>query len=209
VHRYIVAAAVAIASMTGMSATVPAQERPTTAATVRTLVLTAEPTKTFGEYSRVQSLVLESGDHVHLYSEPGDFGWHARNGDSRFDLVASVEVRARNGRITGRGEPRVMQYVSATQPDSFFFSLSVRIAAVVGAYDLVVRLRDTVSGQIVERVFQLVVASKRQEPVVSNRAIAPAEVAGSNASGERARPADCEQYFPQVGEMIAVQCAAQ
>ena len=206
--HYFIVAAVAMASMIGMSVTALAQERQTPATTIRTLVLTAEPTKTFGEYSRVQAPVLQSGDHIHLYSEPGDFGWHARNGDSRFDVVAAVEVRARNGRITGRGEPRVMQYVSATRPENFFFSLSVRIAGGVGAYDLVVRLRDTVSGRVVERVFAFAVANRRQEPAVSSRATAPTEVARSAATGERARPADCKRYFPQVGEMIVVQCAA-
>ena len=206
-HPYIVAT-VAIVSMLGMSATALGQERQTPATPIRTLVLAAEPTKKFGEYSRVQSPVLQSGDSIHLYGEPGDFGWHARNDDYRFDVVAAIEVRGRNGRVTGRAEPRIMQYVSATRPDNFFFSLSVRIAGAVGAYNLVVRLRDVVSGQIVERGFPFVVASKRQEPAVSSRTTAPTEVAKSTASGERARPADCKRYFPQVGEMIAVQCAA-
>lgn len=205
--HYFIVAAVAMVSMIGMSATALAQDRQTPA--IRSLVLTAEPTKTFGEYSRVQAPVLQSGDHIHLYSEPGDFGWHARNDDSRFDVVAAVEVRARNGRITGKGEPKVMQYVSATRPENFFFSLSVRIAGGVGAYDLVVRLRDVVSGRVVERVFPFVVANRRQEPAVSGTTTRPAEVARSSASGERARPADCKRYFPQVGEMIVVQCAAQ
>jgi len=116
VHRY-VAAAVAIASMIGMGAAAHAQDRQAPATTVRSLVLTAEPTKTFGEYSRVQAPVLQSGDHIHLYSEPGDFGWHSKDNDASFNVVAAVEVRARNGRITGKAEPRVMQYVSATRPD--------------------------------------------------------------------------------------------
>ena len=47
-----VVAAVAMASMIGMSVTALAQERQAPAMTVRTLVLTAEPTKTFGEYVR-------------------------------------------------------------------------------------------------------------------------------------------------------------
>ena len=121
-----VVAAVAMASMIGMSVTAFAQERQAPAMTVRTLVLTAEPTKTFGEYARLTNPVLQSGDQIHLYSEPGDFGWHARGDDSRFDVVATIEVRARNGGTTGRGEPKVMQYVSATRPDNFFFSLSVQ-----------------------------------------------------------------------------------
>jgi hypothetical protein len=208
VHRY-VAAAVAIASMIGMGAAAHAQDRQAPATTVRSLVLTAEPTKTFGEYSRVQAPVLQSGDHIHLYSEPGDFGWHSKDNDASFNVVAAVEVRARNGRITGKAEPRVMQYVSATRPDKFFFSLSVRIAGGVGAYELGVRLRDVVSGRVVERVFPFVVANKRQEPMVSGTTKAPAEVAKSAASGERARPADCKRYFPQLGEMISVECAAQ
>lgn len=206
--RYFIVAAVAMASMIGMSVTAPAQERQAPAMTVRTLVLTAEPTKTFGEYTRLTNPVLQSGDQIHLYSEPGDFGWHARGDNSRFDVVAAVEVRARNGRTTGKGEPKVMQYVSATRPENFFFSLSVRIAGGVGAYDLVVRLRDVVSGRVVERVFAFVVANQRQEPAVSSRATTPAEVVRSSASGERAKPADCKRYFPQVGEMIVVQCAA-
>jgi hypothetical protein len=204
VHYFIVAA-VAMASMIGISVTALAQAPATT---VRTLVLAAEPTKTFGEYTRLTNPVLQSGDQIHLYSEPGDFGWHARGDDSRFDVVAAIEVRARNGRVTGKGEPKVMQYVSATRPENFFFSLSVRIAGGVGAYELVVRLRDVVSGRVVERVFAFTVANQRQEPAVSSRTTAPTEVARSPASGERARPADCKRYFPQVGEMVTVQCAA-
>ena len=53
-----IVAAVAIAGMIGMSATTLAQERQTPATTIRTLVLTAEPTKTFGEYSRVDKLLF-------------------------------------------------------------------------------------------------------------------------------------------------------
>ncbi len=51
-HCFVVAA-VAMASMIGMSVTALAQERQAPAMTVRTLVLTAEPTKTFGEYARL------------------------------------------------------------------------------------------------------------------------------------------------------------
>jgi hypothetical protein len=207
VHRYIVAA-VAMASMIGMSATALAQEGRTPTTPVRTLVLAAEPTKTFGAYTRLTTPVLQSGDHIHLYAEPGDFGWHARNDDARFDVVATIDVRARNGRVTGKAEPRVMQYVSATRPDNFFFSLSVGIAGAVGTYNLVVRLRDVVTGHVVEREFPFVVANQRQEPVVGARPTAPSEVARSSPSSERARPADCKRYFPQVGEMVVVQCAA-
>jgi hypothetical protein len=204
VHRYIVAA-IAMASMIGMSVPALAQDRQTP---IRTLVLAAEPTKTFGAHTRLTNPVVQSGDSIHIYGEPGDFGWHVKNNDFRFDVVATIDVKGRNGRVSGKAEPRIMQYVSATRPDNFFFSLSVRIAGAVGAYNLTVRLRDVVSGQVVEREFPFVVADQRKEPAVSARPTAPAEVARSSPSVERARPADCKRYFPQVGEMVVVQCAA-
>jgi hypothetical protein len=204
-----IAAAVAMVSILGMSGTALAREQQTPPTMVRTLVLTAEPTKTFGEYRQLATPILTSGESIHIYGEPGDFGWHAKNDVAGFNVVAAIEVRGRNGRITGKAEPRAMQHQSASRPGNFFFSLSVKVEGAVGTYKLVVRLRDAINGQVVESVFPFVVANKRQEPSVGGSTTAPAQVAKSVISGERARPLDCKQYFPQTGEMISVQCAAQ
>ena len=204
-----IAAAVAMVSILGMSGTALAREQQTPPTMVRTLVLTAEPTKTFGEYRQLATPILTSGESIHIYGEPGDFGWHTKNDVAGFNVVAAIEVRGRNGRITGKAEPRAMQHQSASRPGNFFFSLSVKVEGAVGAYNIVVRLRDAINGQVVESVFPFVVANKRQEPSVGGPTTAPAQVAKSVTSGERARPLDCKQYFPQTGEMISVQCAAQ
>ncbi len=205
---YIVAA-VAMVSIVGLSATALARQEQTPPTTIRTLVLTAEPTKAFGEYRQLATPILTSGESIHLYGEPGDFGWHTKNDVAGFNVVAGIEVRGRDGRITGKAAPRAMQHQSASRPGNFFFSLSVKVEGGVGAYKLVVRLRDAVSGQVVERAFPFVMANKRHEPPPSGSTTAPAQVAKSATSGERTGPLDCKQYFPQTGEMISVQCAAQ
>jgi hypothetical protein len=204
-----IAAVVAMVSIIGMSGKALAGQQQTPTTPIRTLVLTAEPTKAFGEYRRLTTPVLVSGESIHIYGEPGDFGWHAKKDVADFNVVAAIEVRGRNGRVTGRAEPRVMQHQSATRPANFFFSLSVKVEGGVGAYDFVVRLRDAINGQVVEKFFPFVVTNKRQEPPPSVSTTAPAQVAKSATSGERTRPLDCKQYFPQTGEMITVQCAAQ
>jgi hypothetical protein len=204
-----IAAAVAIVSILGMSGTALARQQQTPPTTVRTLVLTAEPTKTFGEYRQVATPVLTSGESIHIYGEPGDFGWHTKNDVAGFNVVAGIEVRGRNGRVTGRAEPRAMQYQSASRPDNFFFSLSVKVGGGVGAYSLVVRLREAINGEVIEKIFPFVLANKRPVPSAGGPTAAPEQVAKSTTSGERARPLDCKQYFPQTGEMISVQCAAQ
>jgi len=208
VQPYIVAA-VAMVSIVGLSATALARQEQTPPTTIRTLVLTAEPTKAFGEYRQLATPILTSGESIHLYGEPGDFGWHTKNDVAGFNVVAGIEVRGRDGRITGKAAPRAMQHQSTSRPGNFFFSLSVKVEGGVGAYKLVVRLRDAVNGQVVERAFPFVVANKRHEPPPSGSTTAPAQVAKSTTSGERAGPLDCKQYFPQTGEMISVQCAAQ
>jgi hypothetical protein len=205
VQLYIVAAA-AIASMIGVTATALAGRQQAPPTTIRTLVLTTEPTRTLGEYTPLEAPVLKSGDSIHLYCEPGDFGWHAKNDGASFNVVATIEARGRNGRITGKAKPRAMQYQAASRPGNFFFSLSVKVEGGVGAYSLAVHLRDVTNGQVVKRVFPFVVANKRQEPPASGATTAPAPATKSGTSGERASPLDCKKYFPQVGEVISVQC---
>ena len=200
-------AAVGMASIMGMSATALARQVQTPAiraTTIQTLVLTAEPTRGFGEYRSIPNPVLKSGDQIHLYGEPGDFGWHIANDAASFNVMAAVEVREPNGRITGKTDPRAMKYKSTSRPANFFFSLSVKVEGHIGAYNLVVRLRDAINGQVVERIFPFVLANKRQEPPASDPTKAP--VAKPATSGERAVRLDCKQYFPQIGEMIPVRC---
>jgi hypothetical protein len=201
-----IAAAVIMASIFGMSATALAGQLQTPPTTIRTLVLTAEPTKVFGDYRPLATPVLTPGESINIYGEPGDFGWHNEKEVAKFNVVVAVEVRARNGRLIGKVEPRPMQYEATSRPANFFFSLGVRVEDPIGAYDLVVRLRDASNGQVVERVLPFTVANKRQEPSAGGPMTAPAQVAKSATSPERARPLDCKQYFPQTGEMISVQC---
>jgi len=223
VHRCITAI-VAIASLSLMSATVLAAQTQTP---IRKVVLAAEATKVFGAYKRVVNPVVQSGDPIHLYSEPGDFGWRSTD-MARFHVVATVEIRGRNGQVTGqvtgKGEPRPLQYEGAARPENFFFSLSVKVDGRVGAYELVLRLRDVANGQTVERAFPFVLAQHRQEPrpsepVLTSQTSKPAassEPAKPSTTAEPAKPAtateaakrvQCKQYFPQVGEMLVVGCA--
>lgn len=206
--RPYIVAAVAIASIVGASATAAARQVQAPSTPIHTLVLTAQPTKAYGENATLANPVLQSGDQIHLYGEPGDFGWHAKDDVAKFNLVAAIEVRGRDGRITGKAAPRVLAHEAASRPANFFFSLSVKVEGSVGIYSLVVRLRDAVTGQAVERTFPFALANKRLVPrPPSDPVTTPAQVSKAATSGERARPLTCRQYFPQLGEMISVQCA--
>jgi hypothetical protein len=173
---------------------------------IRTLVLAAEPTKVFGQYRRITNPVLQSGDQIHLYGEPADFGWQPSTDVARFNVVATVEVRRTNGQITAKGgQPLPLHYEAASRPENFFFSLSARVAGGVGAYTLVLRLRDVTSGQVVERFFPFVLAHERQRPPTNEPLTS--QPTRPKATSETASRAACKQYFPQIGEMLAVDCA--
>ena len=200
-----VAAIVAIASLIGMSGTALAAQVQPAQTPIRTLVLAAAPTKVFREYKRITSPVLQSGDQIHLYGEPADFGWQSTTDVARFNVVATVEIRRQNGQLTTKGQPLPLHYEAASRPENFFFSLSARVAGGVGAYSLTLRLRDTASGQVVERVFPFTLAHKRQEPPANEPKTS--QFTKPTPTSETASRAACKQYFPQIGEMLAVDCA--
>lgn len=89
-----IAAAVIMTSIFGMSATALAGQLQTPPTTIRTLVLTAEPTKVFGDYRPLATPVLTPGESINIYGEPGDFGWHNEKEVAKFNVVVAVEVRA-------------------------------------------------------------------------------------------------------------------
>jgi hypothetical protein len=200
-----VTAIVAIASLIGMSGTALAAQVQPAQTPIRTLVLAAEPTKVFREYKRITNPVLQSGDQIHLYGEPADFGWQSTADVARFNVVATVEIRRQNGQLTTKGQPLPLHYEAASRPENFFFSLSARVAGGIGAYSLILRLRDPASGQVVERVFPFVLAHKRQEPPANEPVTS--QVTKPTAKSEPVSRAACKQYFPQIGEMLAVDCA--
>jgi hypothetical protein len=201
-----ITAIVAIAGLIGMSGTALAAQMQTPQTPIRTLVLAAEPTKVFGQYRRITNPVLQSGDQIHLYGEPADFGWQPGADVARFNIVATVEIRRANGQITAKGgQPLPLHYEAASRPENFFFSLSARVAGGVGAYNFVVRLRDVASGQTVERVFPFALAHERQD-LPANKPLTSQTTRPATTS-ETASRAPCKQYFPQIGEMLAVDCA--
>jgi len=200
-----VTAIVAIASLIGMSGTALAAQVQPAQTPIRTLVLAAEPTKMFREYKRITNPVLQSGDQIHLYGEPADFGWQSTADVARFNVVATVEIRRQNGQLTTKGQPLPLHYEAASRPENFFFSLSARVAGGIGAYSLTLRLRDTASGQVVERVFPFALAHKRQEPLPNEPVTS--QVTKPTSKSEPVSRAACKQYFPQIGEMLAVDCA--
>jgi hypothetical protein len=200
-----ITAIVAIASLIGMSGTVLAAQVQPPQKPIRTLVLAAEPTKVFGQYRRITNPVLQSGDQIHLYGEPADFGWQPSTDVARFNVVATVEIRRTNGQVTTKGQPLPLRYEAASRPENFFFSLSAKVAGGVGAYTFVLRLRDVASGQVVERFFPFVLAHERQE-LPANEPVT-AKTTRQTTTSETASRAACKQYFPQIGEMLVVDCA--
>jgi|GEM_PF-3684391 len=168
---------------------------------IRNLVLTEERVRSFGDYRAIAHPSLVSGDTVHIYGEPEDFGWHERNGTARFNVVADVELRSRDGRrVAGRSDPRPMTHEAAARPGKFFFSLSLIIRLPVGEYRLVLRLRDAVTGELVEKSFPFSIAARRLAP--------SARLQPERAPAKDDPPAngECKKYLPQLGKVIAVPC---
>jgi hypothetical protein len=177
---------------------------------VRNFTLTEEKVRTFGVYSAVDSPVLESGDTLHIHGEPGDFGWHQRDGAARFTVNVSIDVRKRNGRVvTGKPATIALKHEAAAQPGSFFFSLGLTVKSAVGAYKAHVRLHDPATGQIIERSFPFAVAKERRPPALKtpSNAIATAQEAKPVGTATLpAKPLSCRKYFSQIGATISVPC---
>jgi hypothetical protein len=58
---------------------------------------------------------------------------------------------------------------------------------------------------VVERVFPFTLAHKRQEPPANEPKTS--QFTKPTPTSETASRAACKQYFPQIGEMLAVDCA--
>lgn len=177
---------------------------------LRAFTLAEDKVRTFGTYTAVESPVLKSGDTLHIYGEPGEFGWHAREGVARFNVDVSIDLRRRDGRrLTGKPATTMLKHEAATQPGTFFFSLGLTLKAGVGAYKAHVRLRDTVTGQIVERSFPFAVALERRPPALKTPFNAVAATQGDKptaAATQPVQPLECRKYFSQIGATISVPC---
>jgi hypothetical protein len=156
---------------------------------VRNFTLTEEKVRTFGVYSAVDSPVLKSGDTLHVYGEPGDFGWHQRDGAARFAVNVSIDVRKRNGRVvTGRPATIALKHEATAQSASFFFSLGLTVKSAIGAYKAHVRLEDPATGQIIERSFPFAVAKERRPPALRTPSNAVARAQEEKPVGAAALP---------------------
>jgi hypothetical protein len=177
---------------------------------LRTFTLAEEKVRTFGTYTAVETPVLKSGDTLHIYGEPGDFGWHMRDGIARFNVDVSIDLRRRDGRrLTGTLATTTLKHEAAMRPGTFFFSLGLTLKAGVGAYKAHVRLRDTVTGQIVEKSFPFAVALERRPPAIRTpfNAVAAAQDGKPAApANQPAKPLECRKYFSQIGATISVPC---
>jgi hypothetical protein len=191
--------------MVAISAAASAREdRPSagTASDIRTFTLTEERTKTAGQHRPIDNPTVGYGEEVFVYVETEDFGWHTRNGMARFNVVLDAEVRKRDGRLVpGKPEPRTLNREEPTRPDNFFLSFGLKMRLPVGAYQLVVRLRDGVTGKVVEKSFPFTTVSHRSTPTARR------EPSSKEAPREAAsRQAECKKYLPQLGQTVAVPC---
>jgi hypothetical protein len=173
---------------------------------LRTFTLTEDKVRTFGAYTAVETPVLKSGDTLHIYGEPDDFGWHTVEGVARFNVEVSIDLRRR---LDGRPATTTLKHEAATRPPAFFFSLGLTLKAGVGAYKAHVRLRDTVTGQIVEKSFAFAVAHERRPPAIRTpvNTVATARDGKPAATATQpAKPLECRKYFSQIGATISVPC---
>jgi hypothetical protein len=177
---------------------------------LRTFTLTEDKVRTFGAYTAVETPVLKSGDTLHIYGEPEDFGWHTAEGVARFNVEVSIDLRRRDGRhLDGRPATTTLKHEAATRPPTFFFSLGLTLTAGVGAYKARVRLRDAVTGQIVEKSFAFAVAHERRPPAVRipvNTVAAAQDGKPAAPAAQPAKPLECRKYFSQIGATISVPC---
>lgn len=177
---------------------------------VRTFTLTEDKVRTFGTYTAVETPVLKSGDTLHIYGEPGDFGWHARDGVAQFNVDVSIDLRRRDGRrLAGKPATTTLKHEAATPPPTFFFSLGLTLKAGVGAYRANVRLRDTVTGQVIEKAFTFALATVRHPPALRTpfNAVAAAQDGKAAApAAQTAKPLECRRYFSQIGATVSVPC---
>ncbi len=193
--------AIGIAALSGAAPARAAQASPGTSSDIRTFVLTEGRTNAAGEQKPLDNAELRYGEELHVYVEPEIFGWHNRNGAARFSVIADAELRRRDGRIVSGGpDPKAINREAPARPDAFFLSFSLKVRLPVGAYQLVIRLRDAVTGQVAEKSFPFVMVSHRSAPTAAH------EPKSSRPAKSASEAAGCKKYFPQVGQMIAVPC---
>lgn len=177
---------------------------------VRNFTLAEDKVRTFGTFTAVDTPVLKSGDTLHIYGEPGDFGWHTRDGAARFNVDVSIDLRRRDGRrLAGKPATTTLKHEAATQPGTFFFSLGLTLKAGVGVYKANVRLRDTVTGQIIEKSFPFALATERRPPALRTPFTAVATAPDGKAAApatQAIKPLECRKYFSQIGATISVPC---
>ncbi len=205
--------AIGLIAIAGSSLAARAQEAGgagKTLPSVRNFTLAEDKVRTFGTYTAVDSPVLKSGDTLHIYGEPGDFGWHRQDASARFNVDVSIDLRRRDGRIvTGKPATVTLKHEAATQPGTFFFSLGLTVKSGIGAYKANVRLRDTATGRTIEKSFPFAVANERRPPALKTQfnAVAAAQEDKSVVPAALpAKPLNCRKYFSQIGATISVPC---
>lgn len=187
----------------------PVQAAPVAgAAPVRNFVLTSERVQSFGQFAAVEHAIVRPGAALHVYGEPGDFGWHRQDAGAKFKLLVGVDVRRRaGGAVVDRSQPLLLTHQAGDRSGDFFFSLSVTINAPVGLYTIDVTLRDPANGQSVAKSF-LVHVSKQKQPSFQTDRVRGGALPPIAGSAERApaAPVTCKKYFAQIGATVAVPC---
>jgi hypothetical protein len=175
---------------------------------VQNFVLTEEGATAFRKYTPIEHAVLRPGDTLHVYGEPGVFGWHSRDGSARFNIIVTARLRRTDGKaVLSNVPPLSLKHAAASRPAQFFFSLRLKINTPVGSYALGVRLRDVVTGETVEKWFPVSVSYRRQRPVPkADTVISATSPTARPATVGKASRTECRKYFAQIGAMVAVPC---
>lgn len=156
-------------------------------AEIRNFVLTDARTRAFGEQKPVANPVVV--ETVHVYGEPQSFGWHSVKGAEKFNVLVDLELRKRSdGTLVAELAPRSLVFEAPSRPRNFFFAMSLDVGGRTGAYDLVVQLRDEVSGKVVKKSFPITIAklesTSQPEPEARNSA-SPQTVASGGSGGQQ------------------------
>jgi hypothetical protein len=198
-----------LAGLVAASVAAQAQEPKRGDATpVQNFVLTEEGATAFRKYTPIERAILRPGDTLHVYGEPGDFGWHSQDGSARFNVIVTARLRTSDGRaVLSNVPPLSLKHAASSRPAEFFFSLRLKINTPLGSYTLGVRLRDVATGETVEKSFPVRVSYRRQRPAPkADAVISAASPTARPATAGKASRTECRRYFAQIGAMIAVPC---
>lgn len=174
---------------------------------MRNFVLTSERIGSFGKFTAIEEAFVRPGGALHVYGEPGDFGWHRQGEGAKFNVTVNAQLRRSNGRaVAGSVSPLVLKHQAADPTREFFFSLSLNISAPVGLYTIDVTLRDPANGRTIRKTFPVRVSYRPQPPLTQSPSGPAQESDAATPDRTKAEPNKCKKYFGQIGAMIDVPC---